>query len=286
MRTFQNNSDTIDTIYQNINLLTIKKTVKQLSELDDELLASFVEKYSAVMIFFLNILDKDLSLMLLHKLREPSIIHIAEEEMRMILIGEIAKPETNFEDISLLSEYMDGIERRDEVSNEAAEKMSFYFRRVSFSGKNHFNYLYKIDEDRLRRFVHILGEWNPHILFSLSFYASPGLVRSILHYMSFYQKHLLRYIPAKTLRLWIEECGERVFQIKEHLPEEIIRMITRVKEMREYLTSHFHVPVIDKVYESIKELEPDLRELILVDLKKNKVIQEKDAGLLKVLFEK
>ena len=122
-------------VYEEINFLTIKKSVRKLLELQPGVLEDFVKKYSIVVIYILNIVDGEVARNVLEKLSNQSILSLVEEELRMILIRTVARKGENIEELLLLSGYLDMLDRPSEPPKSADDDTTKEALRVLFLDK-------------------------------------------------------------------------------------------------------------------------------------------------------
>lgn len=112
----------IDEIFENLNFLKLKQTSQMFLELPDSVLEKFSEKYSNVLIYLLNILDRQTATKLINKLTLNSILYLIEEEIRLLLLSEFKLEEENFEELAKISFLLDEL---DLLKNTGSQKLNF-----------------------------------------------------------------------------------------------------------------------------------------------------------------
>jgi hypothetical protein len=252
----------VDKIFEELNFLKLKYTASMFLELDDNVLEKFAEKYSNILIYLLNILDKDSSTKLINKLTIRSIIYLIEEEIRLLLLGEF-KFEDNFEDlakISLLIDELDFSETQNflkkENFEEIKESIKILLKRKGKESVLKFNYLLNFDFDQIKNLISVIVQKRPIILPILMVFAPDSVKAFLLQEIIERYPEFIKVLPEDIYELkFYSLLRDKMQKILDYLPKEVVQKL-------EYL-------------EIVKRLENALNNIILEFQNKNYNDKEK-----------
>lgn len=291
----------VGSLYEQVNFLTIRKSVKNLLEQDQELVEEFVKQYSIIVIYFLNILDSELTGRLLQKLTNHSILYIIEEELRTILIRIIASDDVDFETLTELSSFLDLIDNPAEqsaVDESSAKILDLLVQHRKDDSHGQFAYLEQIPPSRRESIVRFLLNRNVHVSLALLVYGNDDILKEILDTIAFHQARNLRYIPPeiyirrfqKNYNLYLNE------KVSKNLPErvgEILQGMDQIhnrygsfleeigKEPHSKRSRHDRQKALDLAYELIQNTDqPGVRTMILQELIRKGALSSKEVQLL------
>jgi len=291
--------DVAANVFNSINLLAIKRSVRLLLELEDDVIEDFVKKYSGIMIFFLNILDQQRSHELLEKLTDASIIYIIEEEMRFLLIREIALVS---DDAGMLLNLTALIERVDDpvsynTLHENMPDVLGYLLRVK-ADRAHFAYMDTLRTERRARILNILIERNSHAAFCMLPYASERVLCELVDRVAETQAEEISLIPAEIVGIRFRHEHQNLLAtgVFEHLPLEIrvrVEELDRIKKryiqefgeidrlhMTDAPLARSRETIMNLTYNILKRINPDYHEMVLSEFQQKGVLSEREIYIL------
>ncbi|MCB1174711.1 MAG: hypothetical protein KDK39_14170 [Leptospiraceae bacterium] len=190
-------------VFQNINLLQIKRSYRDLLEMSEQALENFVQKHSDFVIFLLNILDDERAGALLERLTDSAIIYLSEEELRNLLIKQVGHFATHGRDFNSLSMFMDKVDRpelnalsvKKRISKSEADIIKLIpMMRVDFANR-HFKYLESLNKSRRESFCSEVIERNVNVAIGLLLFCPDLLLVSLLDALAEKLPRLMRFFP-------------------------------------------------------------------------------------------
>jgi len=283
--------ETARSIFQSFDILTLKNSVRLLCSLDREDIEDFVRSYSSILIFLLNILDRERAQDLLLRLNDASILYIAEEEIRLHLIREIAHVSAA-EDFALLSLFLDSIDdpRATPESDQITELLGL-LTRSSSQQKIQFSYLTALGPDRARQILIPWVEGKPLNCLSILLFCDEELRLFLIDVILEKRPRLLGLVPASVLIPAVRR-NTGLFQspsICSCLPPEIQ---TDIKDLESFLVKENTAlqdlydkkgssAVVQATLSLCKRLRPGLQDYFLDRLRHELIITEKEIQLLR-----
>lgn len=294
----------IDDVYNRINFLTIKKSLRLLLDLNSEELDIFVQKYSIIIIYLLNILDPASSASILERINHNSILYLVEEEIRTILIRMFASVGEDPISIMDLSSFLDAVDRPEEFhhvipgTGTVLKILQEDAARGSLAGARHFEYLEALSRSRKELVLKKLVKRNIHTALAVMMYASMFTRNMILDVTAFYSNRDLSVIPV---RIFLERFQEgyhlyRSEKIRKHLPEEVGNLLEKrlnlSREKEELFQSLWSMGpgsreggILDLVFHLVVGLDHDLTDLLLHELIRNDTITHLDSMLIQSMLK-
>jgi hypothetical protein len=299
----------IDKIFENLNFLKLKHTANLFLELEDVVLEKFAEKYSNVLIYLLNILDKSTSSKLIAKLTKKSVLYLIEEETRLLLLSEFRLDE-NFEELAKISILIDEIDSKEEENFIKKQNFEPIKEAISLLLKRkkqketvlRFNYLLNFDLNELRFLIDLIVSKKPIIIPILMVY-SPEPVKQIL-LQEIVQKFpiILKVLPEDIYELkFYTFLRIEANKIIEFLPEEVIQkleyleIVKRLEDGLDKLMNQFEKEsinerqkrekIINQVYELLLSEPPEIQELLLIDILNKNYLNAKEIEILRLFLK-
>ncbi|MDH5654328.1 MAG: hypothetical protein OEZ34_00335 [Spirochaetia bacterium] len=294
-------------IYDNINLLTIRKSVKMICDLSKEDLDEFVQFHSPILIFLLNILDKTLSTQLLSNLSEESLLYLMAEEFRTILITQMATVSGDLDELVDISNYMEVCEKKglkDEISESTKRVIEILWKNRVAQEKSHFLYLDSLNVERRKELYMELKDYNIHIAIGLMIFSPDNILMSILDDLVVARPEILKHIPEELINIRFKlnydlYLSEEIFN---NLPEQNQNSIRGIHELifdkfqkefqtikllrqSEYSEGEIRQKVLNIVFSILERVRPDMRETMLSELSARGTINDDDITMLKTIRE-
>jgi len=292
-------------VYDNINLLTIRKSVKMLCDLKDEDLNEFVQYHSPILIFLLNVLDKQLSSQLLVRMSEESLLYLMAEEFRTILISQMALVSGELDELVDISNYLEVCEKKglaEDISDSTDKVLSILWDNRLMEGKSHFTYLDSVSEEKRKDLYLKLKDHNVHIALGLMMYSPDHIMINILDDLVKVRPEILKHIPREMIEMRLKKSydlylGENIF---DNLPEDLK---IAIKEIHQTIFEKFHKEfhtiksikeselsdsekrqkILNIVYVVLERVKPSMREAMLGELTARDTITEEDINMLKTI---
>ena len=293
--------DVAASVFNNINLLSIKRSVRLLLELESGVIEDFVKKYSGIMIFLLNILDPARSHELLNKLTDSSIVYIIEEELRFLLIREVALVTDNVEVLLALTEFLELVDspRREEpVRDPVRIVLAQLIATRSERKKTHFAYIDALPLERRKKIDVLLMERNDYAALGMLAYSSEEIVCTIIDGFCGANPQALSFVPDEIMLVRFHRDYQPLLHpsIIKYLSKDMVLRIEEVKEVKERYRQDLELiedlseskeegarnrgQIMNLVYRIIKELSESVTELILQELKQKGVLGEQEIYIL------
>jgi hypothetical protein len=299
----------IDKIFEELNFLKLKHTANLFLELEDVVLEKFAEKYSNVLIYLLNILDKSTSSKLIAKLTKKSVLYLIEEETRLLLLSEFRLDE-NFEELAKISILIDEIDFKEEENFIKKQNFEPIKEAISLLLKRkkqketvlRFNYLLNFDLNELRFLIDLIVSKKPIIIPILMVY-SPEPVKQIL-LQEIVQKFpiILKVLPEDIYELkFYTFLRIEANKIIEFLPEEVVQkleyleIVKRLEDGLDKLMNQFEKEsinerqkrekIINQVYELLLSEPPEIQELLLIDILNKSYLNAKEIEILRLFLK-
>lgn len=295
-------------VFHEISLLEIRKSYRLLSELEPEMIESFVQKYSDFAIFLLNILDQKRSTELLEKLTNSALVYIVEEELRTLLIrevGNIARVGGDFAEFSLFLELCDRPGQPDEIPEYVASVLQTGVALREQAGRSHFAALDALSNDRREDVLQQIYARNLYVGVGSLIYASDSVMSSGLDYLAVRQPTLLALVPAAWFLIRFRHghhgpyLREAVFP---HLPADIQQ---RLRNMTAFLKRHNDAVVrmqqlqqaekdpaklrhalVDLIYGLVQKAEPDQVDMLLQNFEQDGLLSAADRELIRTVSDR
>jgi len=298
----------VDKIFEELNFLKLKYTASMFLELDDNVLEKFAEKYSNILIYLLNILDKDSSSMLIHKLTTKSVIYLIEEEIRLLLLGEF-KFEDNFEDlakISLLIDELDFSETQNflkkENFEEIKESIKILLKRKGKESVLKFNYLLNFDFDQIKNLISVIVQKRPIILPILMVFAPDSVKAFLLQEIIERFPEFIKVLPEDIYELkFYSLLRDKMQKTLDYLPKEVVQkleyleIVKRIEnalnniilefQNKNYNEKEKREKILNQVYEMLLPEAPEIQELLLIDFLNKHYLSPQDVEILHLLFK-
>jgi hypothetical protein len=294
-------------IYDRINLLTIRKTVRMLCELDPDEIEDFVKKYSSVIIYLLNILDQKLSSELLARLTESSILYIIEEEFRTILMQKIDQVSGEIEILVDLSNYLEIVNREAQggatIDPSTRSVLELLWEGKRRDEKQRFAYLDSVSAERKRSIGKLMIQHNIHTALGVLIYASELIVYGLLDMIAVSRPESLQVIPVDIIRMRLKKNYDlyREEAIFGHLPVELAALISSTTEVYSKFRAEFDTiarvrmsnisasdkrrHVLDTIFSIVQRLDPGMKEIMLSELVSRNYITDEDVNMIKSIAE-
>ncbi|MCX7811472.1 MAG: hypothetical protein N2247_11215 [Leptospiraceae bacterium] len=298
----------VDKIFEELNFLKLKFTASMFLELDDNVLEKFAEKYSNILIYLLNILDKDSSTKLINKLTIRSIIYLIEEEIRLLLLGEF-KFEDNFEDlakISLLIDELDFSETQNflkkENFEEIKESIKILLKRKGKESVLKFNYLLNFDFDQIKNLISVIVQKRPIILPILMVFAPDSVKAFLLQEIIERYPEFIKVLPEDIYELkFYSLLRDKMQKILDYLPKEVVQKLEYLEivkrlenalnniilefQNKNYNEKEKKEKILNQVYEMLIPEAPEIQELLLIDFLNKHYLSPQDVEILQLLFK-
>jgi hypothetical protein len=298
----------VDKIFEELNFLKLKYTASMFLELDDNVLEKFAEKYSNILIYLLNILDKDSSTKLINKLTIRSIIYLIEEEIRLLLLGEF-KFEDNFEDlakISLLIDELDFSETQNflkkENFEEIKESIKILLKRKGKESVLKFNYLLNFDFDQIKNLISVIVQKRPIILPILMVFAPDSVKAFLLQEIIERYPEFIKVLPEDIYELkFYSLLRDKMQKILDYLPKEVVQKLEYLEivkrlenalnniilefQNKNYNDKEKKEKILNQVYEMLIPETPEIQELLLIDFLNKHYLSPQDVEILQLLFK-
>lgn len=293
------NQDAATSVYSSISLLEIKRSARLLTELEASVLSDFVEKYSAVLIFLLNVLDRDRSQELLKRMADDSIVAVVEEELRALLIREVARVSTELDKLIALSGFLEAVDRPAggaELHEATAEVLSLVLASAASRHRRHFGYLDAMGAERLEHVLSLILAKNPHTALGLLVFAASDVTSTVLDAIARKDPALLAACPPILLEHRFR-AGYELYarpEILRFLPERVKAGLVRMQEISEGIHRGLRSLLrpganrqqrIDAVSQILSGSPSELQDLILAEMVTQHVVTEADAALLRAAME-
>ncbi len=298
----------VDEIFENLNFLKLKQMANQFLQLDDQKLEEFTRKYSSVIIYILNIIDSQLARKLVQKLTLNSILHIIEEEARLILLStfQFEGSLEIIEKINFLLEEIDKPVSENFLSLKKFKETELAFQIIiknkyekSFS---RFIYLEILDEQAMKKIFDLIFNTKPVLMGILILFSSAKFQKLILNFIIDNIPEFLKVLPAEVYDLkFYTLLREKTNKIVEYLPKEIIdklEYLEIVKRLEEGLDKSFHQfknqqiserdrkeKILNQIYELLISEPPEIQDLLLIDLLNKNYINSEESELMRLIFK-
>lgn len=291
-------------IYRNINFLTIKKSARMILSLEGRDLEDFVKKYSIIVIYLLNVTEQDMSMSLLEKLSNHSILYLMEEELRTIIIREFAEITDDFETLTDLSAFLDLIDKpsRSDRACECSDRALQHLTKSKQNrGKEHFRYLDNLPAYRRENILKIIISRSIHTALGVLVSSHDDIMCELMDSIAFHRSRDLIFVPAslfdirfkKNYNLYLNE------KVMSHLPAEVLFRLRSLDdlyrkhesifvEMNKTMKSDFshsekRQKVLDLAYSLLQRTEPEMKEMLLTELIRLGAITATDEPILRSL---
>ncbi len=300
--------DVAASVFSSINLLSIKRSVRLLLELETGAIEDFVKKYSGIMIFLLNILDQQRSFELLQKLNDSSIIYIVEEELRFLLIREIALipmdagPEV-IVNLSALLEQVDKVDSDEEITEGIGLALDGIGR--GSSKKSHFAYADALGDERLDEIILLLLRRNRHVAFGMLPYCSENVLYHLIEGIAGWCTPDLQFVPVRIMdKRFLRPHDELlVSHILQHLPAQFRERVAEIDAVKKRFSAEFAelerlaslIPesragagandsILNLIYGILKKIDQDTHDMLLTEFRRKYSLSESQIHILKTMI--
>lgn len=280
-------------VFNSINLLAIKRSVRLLLDLETNVIEDFVKKYSAVVIFLLNVLDAGRSAQLLERLTDSSIIYLIEEELRFLIIREVAQSAADADRMLALTLFLEQVDTaKGHHQDEAASKEVLLVLMAARAAKKKpsLAYLEALPPERLKAVLRLLLERNRSACLAMMVYSSDPVLARAYDIAAAEDAAALAHIPAPLFlrRLRFDYSVLRRPQILEKLPGEAREVLGNLVQTEQSYVERMRATKpgtrsdhIELVHGLLRECLPELRELVLDDLVRKGELDDQAAHLLR-----
>lgn len=293
--------DIADEIFKKVDLLTLRKSTDYLCSVGRDDLESFSRKYSGMVIFFLNVLDEERTVILLNRLTDSSVLYLLEEELRMILIKDIASLSDPTQMLSL-TEFFELIDKNESMISLENLKNNLQVIFSLSTEKKHFPYLSSFDQRRRDSIVNLMWEKNPNVALGVLFFTRGPVISEILQKISASRADIFASLPVEFLqeRLYLDLDLFTDASILPLLPGGLSAKLAAFNEFRaaanhiyERMNSIFdsnqaesakRQAIMDLILGMLQKEDPSIQSLVLADIARRNYLSKEDMKLLEVLL--
>ena len=291
--------DVAASVFSSLNLLTIKKSVRILCELDVHVLEDFVKKFSGVIIFLLNILDPERAGQLLDRLTDSSVIYLTEEELRLHLIRQVAFVEDP-EMIMQLSPFMDTLDRPypEHIFENCGPVLEYLYHSEHTLKKSHFAYLDTLLGERTSSIIKEMLMRNVHVALGVLIFSSRPVSFEVMDELVKFHPETLPNLPIDLYRARFMKPHDYYlehdifYQLPNVIQKEVL-MIQSIQEQYREELEQVHAlsgtpeaaqrnrqEIINIVYGILKRINPTLKTPLLFELQQRGSLTREDIVLL------
>lgn len=302
----QGASEQVQDLFRNFNFLSIKHSVRQLLQLPPEMIEEFVARYSALIIFLLNILDQERSQTLLRKLTDSSIIYVVEEELRFILIQEFSRLEQGEDSETILITMLDRLEesnRENRIDFELDRYLKLLLKTKIFRKKTNMAYLDTLPEKRRLRILNMLLERNAVAALGMLPFVSAPVASNMVEVIIQTDVKVLKFIPGEILMFRFQKAGTDMMdaEVIRHLPAEIRERFENYMQVRNELESRLNKiadlkkkvrsgradskEALDLTFRMLKEVDSELQDLFLDEIRRRRLFGENEIYLMNYMIK-
>lgn len=290
-------------VFHTMSLLEIRKSFRMLTELEPALIENFVERYSDFIIFLLNILDSGRANELLARLPDSSLVYIAEEELRSLMIREVGALARAGGDFAGLSLFLDLIDRPGGASGPlpdfAATVLREGARLRASAPRRYFAALDNVGGERRTRAMELITRRNPAVALGLMIYASDAVLFAALDQIALERPELLAELPEEWFRERFREDYSAYVRPEAlaHLPRAIRELLQAreqflkrengaLSEIRRLLAEEppgaaRRRKILDIAYGLTGRVATDIAGLLLQDLRREGALESEDIELIR-----
>lgn len=301
----------IDEIFENLNFLKLKQTSQMFLELPDSVLEKFSEKYSNVLIYLLNILDRQTATKLINKLTLNSILYLIEEEIRLLLLSEFKLEEENFEELAKISFLLDEL---DLLKNTGSQKLNFsqevqsslktlWNRKKNKETLIKFNYLYNFDKNQFLSLIELIINKKPIILPILMIFTQDNVKQILLEITIKNYPEIIKTFPPDLFELkFYTFLRNDISKVLEYLPDEIIskleylEIVKRLEEGLDKIIQELNLTklperikrekILNQIFEVLLPETKEIQDLLLIDLLNKGYLLPQESELLQLILKK
>ncbi len=287
--------DSVREVYEKVDFLTIRSSLRRILSLTNEEIEEFVQKYSIIIIYLLNVTDPKASAELMERLSNTSLMYLIEEELRTVLIRFIALSDGDFDEVLHFSQFIDSMESEEgrvNVCESASFALEQLYRNSQIKGNAHFSYLNGISSERLNTLVMGLIARNIHTALAAMAAGEEDFARRILDGTAFYRPKALKSVPFVFFRNRLSS-DYRIYRkerVKEYLPDSVKMLLAKTEDfysrfadvIREITEKqHERNRVMDLCYLLTENCDPEIREIFLTGLRKRGIINDTELQVLR-----
>jgi len=293
-----------DKIFNSINMLTIRKTVRVLCGLTSQEIEEFGKKYSNVIIYLLNIVDKKLATELLGKLTDSSLQYIIEAECHNLLLKMISHAEGELDTLVDLNNFMELVANPEGtglvIDPGSGRVLQLIWQARLKEGKAQFAYLDTISAERRYVLNLLLIKHNIHALLIVLLYASQHVAFELLDLATQSHPELLDFLPLNYVRMRLEHYDPmyRQPEIMQHLPKVLQQTLKETEAIYAKFEKEFdkihdlqhstevaaerkREEILNIIYVILQQLDVSFQNILLTDLESRGAITEDDIYMLK-----
>lgn len=302
------NDEVVDKIFEQLNFLKLKKTSELFLYLDDSILEKFSEKYSNILIYLLNILDHDTTSKLITKLTKKSILYLIEEETRLLLLSTftLSGSAKELTKISFLIDELDTKSNENFITtNKWDEVKEATFLLMEFKNlkdsKLKYNYLLNFNDNDLKELIELIYHQKPVILPILLVFSPESVKQYLICYLIKNKPDFLKAIPSNIFDIkYFSLLKEDIEVLKELLPVELeskleyLEIVKRIESGLDKIiqdVKHSNINekdkkerILNEIYGFLVSEEPEIQNLILIDLSDKGYISTQELEILQILF--
>ncbi len=290
--------DVAASVFNSINLLAIKRSVRLLVDLDTGVIEDFVKKYSAVVIFLLNVLDSDRSAHLLSRLTDASVLYLIEEELRFLVIKEIAHCGPDVTRLMELTAYMEALDapKTHKLGTEDARRVVSLLAEARAGRKTtSLAYIEALDLERRKAVFSLILRENPLALLGFLAFAADHVAAEAFDEIALGQPEALEAVPETLFlrRLHLEHALLQKTSLRGSLPSGMRAVLDRLDAARQ----HFEARIgrvagasrrerIEVAHELLNAAPADQRPILLGDLERTGAVDSEAIVLLRAAIRK
>ncbi|MCS7205256.1 MAG: hypothetical protein NZ853_06125 [Leptospiraceae bacterium] len=302
----------VDKLFENLNFLKLKQTIKVFLDLEDEVLEKFSEKYSGILIYLLNMTDQKTSKELIHKLTKNSVLYLVEEEVRLLLLGTFKNSGVleDIEKITQLFEELDFSKNQNFLIKrnyrEIQDSLRFlYHQQAQKTTTLRFRYLLNLEEGELWKLMNVITEKKPIIIPILMIFALDEIRFQVLKFIFTEKKEFIHVLVSEMINLKFFSLIRNYINIEELSKEFSVEFSSKLKSLEtafmiektlgkhiEEIQSDSNLSVrqkrdkiLNEVYLTIKNEEADTQEIIIADLLNKNILSINEVELLELILK-
>ena len=284
--------DVAANVFNSINLLAIKRSVRLLVGLDMDVIEDFVKKYSAVVIFLLNVLDADRSSHLLSRLTDASVLYLIEEELRFLVIKEVAHCGDDVARLMELTAFLEALDAPktqalsdDEIRHTVAILAEARAGRKTTS----LAYLEALDPTRRQAVFALILQENPLAIQGLLAFSAEEVMAGAFDVLARSKPEALGAVPHGLFLRRIRRDYALLLlpDVRVNLPRVMGAVLQELESARRAFEERlllFAEPSraerIQVAHEVLQAAPPELRAVLLGDLERSEAVDSGAAFLL------
>lgn len=280
-------------VFNSINLLAIKRSVRLLVDLEMDVIEDFVKKYSAVVIFLLNVLDADRSAHLLSRLTDASVLYLIEEELRFLVIKEVAHCGDDLDRLQALTGYLEALDapKTQTLSNDEVRTVIALLAEARAGRKTtSLAYLDALDPDRRGAVFGLILADNPLAMQGLLAFAADEVVAEAFDVVASHRPEHLVSVPHGLFLRRVRRDYGLLLQpgVRSTLPRSMAVVLDELDAVRATFAERiaaFDSPSraqrIEVAHEILRSAPAEMRPVLLGDLERSGAVDSGAAFLLR-----